>query len=210
MHQGQGLPRHDHPEALRRPGVLRLRPFGSGAEAVHALRGSGGVGDGAQLAGSGRTAAALRHRGTEGPLPAAPGQGPGDPGLRADQPAGRLGCRLDPRPRHRLQGPVAGQGSRSACASPGTSATSRSGRSARCSASPSACTTPTPARRRRKDPRHHLRAGADRPPRREHRPPPLPAECRVPERAELGQGCVHAARTGSSAARPWPARAGAC
>jgi hypothetical protein len=109
--QGKGLPRHDHPQALRRPGVLRLRPFGGGAEAVHALRGSGGVGDGAQLAGPGRTAAALRHRGTEGLLPAAPGQGPGDPGLRADQPAGRLGCRLDSRPRHRLQGPVAGQGS---------------------------------------------------------------------------------------------------
>jgi hypothetical protein len=111
LHQGQGLPRHDHPQALRRAGVLRLRAFGGGPETVHALFGGRGVGHGAQLAGPGRTAAALRHRGTEGLLPAAPGQGPGDPGLRPDQPAGRLGCRLHPRPRHRLQGRVAGQGS---------------------------------------------------------------------------------------------------
>ena len=36
---------------------------------------AGGVGHGAELARPGRAAAALRHRGAEEPLPAAPGQG---------------------------------------------------------------------------------------------------------------------------------------
>jgi hypothetical protein len=52
---------------------------------------------------------------------------------------------------------------------------------------------PRPPARRSRRSRHHLRAGAHRPSRREHRPPPLPAQRRVPERAELGQGRLHAA-----------------
>jgi acyl-CoA dehydrogenase len=83
-----------------------------GDQAVHALRRHGGVGDGAELPRPGRAAAALRHRRAEEPLPAAPRQGPRHSLLRADQPVGRLGRRLDPRPGHRLPRPVAGQGSR--------------------------------------------------------------------------------------------------
>jgi hypothetical protein len=49
-----------------------------------------------------------------------------------------------------------------------------------------------------------------RPPRREHRPPPFPAECRVPERAELAARMCSCRWTGSSAARRWPGRAGGC
>ena len=48
--------------------------------------------------------------------------------------------------------------------------------------------------RRRGGRRHHLRAHPDRDAGREHRPAPLPAERRVPERPELGQGRLHAAR----------------
>jgi acyl-CoA dehydrogenase len=103
---------------------------------------AGSVRHGAQLARPGRTAAALRHRRAEEHYLPRLARARRFPCLRADQPAGRLRRGLDPRPRHRLQGPVAGR-EVSACASPGTSATSRSGPSARCSASPSACTTRT-------------------------------------------------------------------
>ena len=37
VHQGQGLPRDDHPEGVRRPGLLRVRAFAGGHEAVDAL-----------------------------------------------------------------------------------------------------------------------------------------------------------------------------
>ena len=50
-------------------------------------------------------------------------------------------------------------------------------------------------------PRHHLRAGADQPPRGRDRPPAPAAERGVPERAELGQGRVHAARLDHRRAR---------
>ena len=61
VHQGQGLSRHDHSERIRRPRFFRARAFGGGDEAHHAQRHRGGVGDGAQFARAGRTAAALRH-----------------------------------------------------------------------------------------------------------------------------------------------------
>ena len=51
---------------------------------------------------------------------------------------------------------------------------------------------PGPSARRKSRSRHHLRAGADQHARREHRPAPPAAQRRVPERAELGQGRVHA------------------
>ena len=92
--------------------------------------------------GPGELLAALRHRRAEAPLPAAPGQGPRDPLLRADQPERRLGRGVDSRLRHRLLGRVRGQARCSACASPGTSATSRWARSRRCSASRSALYDP--------------------------------------------------------------------
>ncbi len=53
---------------------------------------------------------------------------------------------------------------------------------------------PRPPARRKRRPRHHLRAGPDQHPGRQHRPAPPAAQRGVPERAELGQGRVHAAR----------------
>ncbi len=97
------------PQAVWRHGLLRLGAFRGGDEArraaAHRLR----VGDGAELAGAGRTAAALRHRGAEELLSAAPGEGPGDAVLRADRARGRFGRRLDSRLRHRVQGRARGQ-----------------------------------------------------------------------------------------------------
>lgn len=49
-----------------------------------------------------------------------------------------------------------------------------------------------PARRQER-PGHHLRAGAARPSRRGHRPPPLPAECDVHERPDPRPRRLHAA-----------------
>ena len=72
VHQGPRLPRHDHPEGVRRPRLLRLRAFAGHHEAVDALRHRRGHGDGAELARPGRAAAPLRHRRAEAPLPAAP------------------------------------------------------------------------------------------------------------------------------------------
>ncbi len=92
--------------------------------------------------GPGRAPRALRHRRAEAPLPAAAREGPGDPLLRAHRPDCRLGRGVDPRLRHRLLGRARGPARARALASPGTSATSRSARSPRCSASRSAPTTP--------------------------------------------------------------------
>ena len=50
----------------------------------------------------------LRHRGAEEALPAAPRARRGSPVLRAHRPARRVGCRLDPRHRHRLPRHLAG------------------------------------------------------------------------------------------------------
>ena len=65
VHQGQGLPRDDHSEGVRRPRLFGARAFGSGDQAVDALRHGRGHRDGAQFARTRRTAAALRHRGAE-------------------------------------------------------------------------------------------------------------------------------------------------
>ena len=104
VHQGQGLPRHDHPEAVRGPRLLARSRTRGGDEALDALEHRGDLGDGAELARAGRAAAALRHRPAEEPLPAAAREGARDPLLRADQPRGRLRRRLDPGLRRRLQG----------------------------------------------------------------------------------------------------------
>ena len=50
----------------------------------------------------------------------------------------------------------------------------------------------------------------DRPSRRRDRPPASAVGRRVPQRPELGQRRVHSRSTGSSAARRWSGRAGAC
>ena len=67
-----GLPGHDHSQVLRRPGLFRLCAFRDRDQAVDPLVGAGRVGHGAELAGPGRAAAALRHRRAEEPLSAAP------------------------------------------------------------------------------------------------------------------------------------------
>jgi acyl-CoA dehydrogenase len=36
VHQGQGLPRHDHSAPVRRPGIFRIRAFAGDTEACHA------------------------------------------------------------------------------------------------------------------------------------------------------------------------------
>ena len=106
----------------------------------------------------------LLHYGTERaeePLPAAPGEGPRNPVLRAHQPRGRLRRRLDSRLRHRV--PAASGRARkcSACASRGTSATSRSGPVATLLGLAFRLYDPEGLIGRREGPRHHLRAGSD-------------------------------------------------
>ena len=83
--QAGGLPGHDHPEGIRRQRFLGLCALAGHHEAVDALLRGGRVGHGAQLAGPGRAAAALRHRSAEEPLPAAPRPWRRNPLLCADQ-----------------------------------------------------------------------------------------------------------------------------
>jgi acyl-CoA dehydrogenase len=105
----EGLLRDDHPEAVRRPRVLRLCAFLHAREARRAAASrSGSTVAVPNSLGPRRTAAALRHRGTEEPLPAPPRARRGDPLLRAHRPARRFRRRLDPGHRRRLQGLLAG------------------------------------------------------------------------------------------------------
>ncbi len=106
VHQGQGLPRDDHPEGLRRQRLLGVRALAGGDQALDPVQRRGGERDGAELARAGGAPAPLRHRGAKAPLPAAAREGPRDPLLRADQPACRVGRGGDPGPRRRLQGHV--------------------------------------------------------------------------------------------------------
>ena len=62
LHQGAGLLRHDHPEGVRRARILRAGAFRGGHEGRQPYDHRRGHGDGAELAGPGGTAAALRHR----------------------------------------------------------------------------------------------------------------------------------------------------
>ncbi len=50
------------PQGIRRQRILCLRALASGDETGDALLGGGSLGNGAELAGPGRAAAALRHR----------------------------------------------------------------------------------------------------------------------------------------------------
>ena len=98
---------------------------------------------GAELARARRADREIRHRDAEGALPAAARARRGDSLLCAHRPVLRLRRRLDARCRRGDQGLARGQARRSASSSPGTSATSRSRRTRRCSASPSACSIRT-------------------------------------------------------------------
>ncbi len=193
VHQGQGLPRHDHSQGVRRQGLLGLRPLPGRHQAVDALLGPRGHRDGAQLARPGRVAAALRHARAEAALPAAPGLRRGDPGLCAHQPVGGLRRRLHSRRRRGVQGRVERRGSaRHARQFRQALHHARAGVHRVRPRLPSL--RPGPAARRRRGARHHLRADPARPPRRRHRSPPLPAQRGVDERPGARQGRVRAAR----------------
>lgn len=192
LHQGTGFPGHDHSEGIRRPGLLRPCAFGDRHQAVDALVGAGGVGHGAQLAGAGRTVAALRHRGAEAPLPAAPGPRRGNTGLRAHQPVGRLGRGRHSRPRHGLQGPVARPGSPGHARHLGQALHHAGARLHAAGAGVSPVRPGRPAGRAQGS-RHHLRTGAARSSRRRHRPAPFSAQRDVHERPHPRHGRIHAA-----------------
>ena len=177
VHQGQGLLRDDHPEGVRRPRLLRVRALAGRHQAVDALGHGRGDGDGAELARPGRAAAALRHATSRSSyyLPRL-AKGLEIPVLRADQSVRGLRCGVDPRLRHRVLGRARGQARARPVASPGTSATSRSGRSRRCSASPSASTIPTSCSATREDLGITCALIPTRIPGVDHRPPPHAAE----------------------------------
>ena len=62
LHQEQGLLRDDHPEEVRRPGILRVRALVRAGEALEPLRRRRIDRRGAELARPRRAAASLRHR----------------------------------------------------------------------------------------------------------------------------------------------------
>jgi hypothetical protein len=152
-----------------------------------------GVGHGAQLARPGRTAAALRHRGTEEPLPAAPGQGHRVPAFALTSPWAGSDAASIPDSGVVCKGIYQGKevlgmrvswDKRYITLAPGVHRVRpgfpplRPGR---------------PARRQEAH-RHHLRAGPLRPSRRRYRPPPFPAERHVHERPDARHRRLHAAR----------------
>ena len=91
LHQGEGLLRDDHPEGIRRARLLGAGAFKHRHEDLDPQPDRGGDRHGAELARPGRTAAALRHGGSEKPLPAAARCGRRYPLLRADRPLCRIG-----------------------------------------------------------------------------------------------------------------------
>ena len=142
IHQGPRLSRDEHREGVRRSGLLGLCALAGDDQAVDPLGHGVGDRDGAELARTRRAPRALRHGRAEAPLPAAAREGPEIPCFALDGPDRRLGRGVDPGLRHRLLGRARRPARARARASPGTSATSRSARSRRCSASRSAPSTP--------------------------------------------------------------------
>ena len=110
--QEEGLLRDDHPEEVRRARVLGVRAFVRAGEAREPQRDPRLDRGRAELAGPGRAAAALRHRGAEGPLPAASRARRGRAVLRADRAPRRLRRGVDSRHGRRLPRPVRGSGGR--------------------------------------------------------------------------------------------------
>ena len=197
VHQGPRLSRHDHPEGVRRPGLLRVRAFAGGDQALIALRARSSVT--VMVPNSLGPGELLMHYGTDEQkqlLPAAARQGPRDPLLRADQPVRGLRRGGDSRLRHRLHGRVRGQARRSACALTWEKRYITLGPVA----------TMLGLAFRAFDPDHLLGDKEDLgitcaliptdPSGRQHRPPPHAAQRGVPERPELGQGRLHSDRLG--------------
>ena len=208
--QAQGFLRDDHPEEIRRPRVLRVRALLRAGETRQPLGPAGRDHRRAELPRPRRTAQPLRHRGTEEPLPAAPGARRGSALLRADSSARRFRRGVAARHRHRLQGHVPGQGDRRAQAqllqALHHARAHRDGRRPRVPP----LRPGQVVRWRQGRLRHHLRADSA-----QHRraSPSAGAISRSTFRSRTGR-CR--ARTcsfrsiPSSAGRRWPARAGAC
>ena len=158
LHQEQGLLRDDHPEEVRRPGVLRVRALVRAGETLEPLRRRRLDRRGAELARPRRTAASLRHRGAAQSLPAAPGTRRGSALLRAHRSARRLGRRVDSGHRHRVQGHV--RGPRDRRRAPQLLQALHHARAGRDGDRPrvQAVRSRSPARRRAHRLRHHLRA----------------------------------------------------
>jgi hypothetical protein len=137
-----------------------------------------------------RAADPLRDRRAEAALPAAAGARRGHSVLRADQPAGRVGRRIDSRHRRRLHGSMAGQGNAWPARDMGkTLHHARPGRHGAGTRVPRR--RPGPDSRRRAGPRHHMRADPDRSSGRADRPPPQAADRRIHERPQLGHRRLH-------------------
>ncbi len=90
VHQGEEILRDDHPEAVRRPRVLAARELDGVGEDRVAQRDRGFDDRRAELARPRGAPAALRHRGAEAALAAAPRERRRDPVLRADLATRRL------------------------------------------------------------------------------------------------------------------------
>ena len=192
--QEEGLLGDDHPQEVRRARVLRLCALDRRREDRQPLEHGRLHGRRAQLARAGGAAPALRDRGAEEAFPAAARTRRGDPLLRPDRPARRLRCQRPSGHRHRVPRPLAGP--RDDRHPPQLLQALHHARADRDDHRPRL--PPLRSReahgRRRDGPRDHRGAGAARYARHHDRPPPLPAERAVPERADPGQGRVRAAR----------------
>jgi acyl-CoA dehydrogenase len=85
VHPREGLPRHHHPEVVRRPRILRIRAHRDRHQDFDPQRHGGGDGDGPEFPRPRRAPHPLRDRRAEELLPAAARQGPRDPVLRAHE-----------------------------------------------------------------------------------------------------------------------------
>ncbi|MNX74178.1 hypothetical protein D3C86_1056080 [compost metagenome] len=92
--EGAALFRHDHSAPLRRAGLFPLCAFGSGAAHLGLFDHGGRHGHGAEFAGAGRIADAVRHARATRLLAAAPGRWPRSTVLWPHQPRSGLGCRV--------------------------------------------------------------------------------------------------------------------
>ena len=108
LHQEKRLLGDDHPQEVRRPRILGLRALLGRRENREPLRNRRFNRGRAEFARAGRAPDALRHGGTTCPLSPAPRARRRNSLLRPDRTARGLGCELDPRHRHRLQGHLPG------------------------------------------------------------------------------------------------------
>ena len=190
VHQGSRLSRNEHREGVRRAGLFRVRALAGDDQAVDAFRHRVGHGDGAELARTGRAPRALRHGRAEALLPAAPRKRPRDPVLCAHRADRRIRCGVDSRFRDRSLGRARREARAGVGGHVGQALHhARSRRDAIGTRVPRLRSRPSSGRSR--GPGNHVRADSDHASRRGHRPPAHAAQCRVPERAQLGQGRLH-------------------